>query len=89
MPNCRLSKEKRKKIWGGYAVSAPICQTFKTNKIMETVKLQLSEWFHVLMAIKREIKNYKNVELNEEAERMQETLNKMKKTNQRNRKILW
>jgi hypothetical protein len=26
MPNCRLSKEKRKKIWGGYAVGAPCCR---------------------------------------------------------------
>lgn len=44
-------KTKKKKNLGGYAVSAPICQTFKTNKIMKTFKLTKEEQSILIAAL--------------------------------------
>lgn len=79
MPNGALSKQKRKKNLGGYAVSVPICQTFKTNKIMETVKLNYTDWAAVAYAMKGKIESLKELGLTKDAEHLNNILKKIEK----------
>lgn len=79
MPIFAMSKENKKKNLGGYAVSAPTCQTFKTNKIMETVKLDYTDWAAVDYAMKGKIESLKELGLTKDAEHLNNILKKIEK----------
>jgi 3'-phosphoadenosine 5'-phosphosulfate sulfotransferase len=68
MPNYRLSKEKRKKIWGAMQLALLYVKQFKKKWIMETVELSFKDWMSVYCALDCKREQLKIMGLEELAE---------------------